>query len=126
MNKLISSVYVQENSKFGSSVSAWLSDKGVEMQTFNPEEEANFDLIDAAVIFHDNHNFDKSVSDLRDALDQRNVAVHKIDLSGTMNVALTHLALFIERTSCKKALFIGSESLENHPKMDIFKEKLVL
>ncbi len=126
MNKLISSVYVQDNSKFGSSVSAWLTDKGVEMHVFNSEEEANFDSIDTAVIFHENHNFDKSVSDLRDELDQRNIPIHKIDLSGTMNVALTHLALFFERTKCKKALFIGSESLENHPKMDVFKEKLIL
>jgi hypothetical protein len=126
MNSLISSVYVQENTKFGASVASWLSAKGFEIIHFKGDDEAEFDTIDAAVIFHENHNFDKAITDLRDVLDDRNVPIHKIDLSGTMNVALTHLALFFERTKCKKALFFGSEALENHPKMEVFKEKVAL
>jgi hypothetical protein len=40
-----------------------------------------------------------------------------------MNVALSHLSLFFDRTKCKNVLFLGSDNLKNHPKLAVFQEK---
>lgn len=122
MTKHISTIYTPEKSAFAASLRGWLSDLGFNHESFEESPEG-IERIDAVVIFHDNHNFDRPVADLRDLFEKRQVAMHKVDLSGTMNVAISHLSLFFERTQCKHVLFLGSEALKDHPKMELFKEK---
>lgn len=118
-----STIYLQEKTAFAASIGPSLTARGFATQAF---DESQVEFIDGVVLFHDNHNFDKSVAELRDLFELRQVAMHKIDLSGTLNVALSHLSLFFDRTKCKKPLFLGSENLKDHPKLEIFKEKWIL
>jgi hypothetical protein len=122
MIKHISTIYTPEKSAFATDLRGWLTGLGFNVETFD-ESSDGIERIDAVVIFHDNHNFDRPVAELRDLFEKRQVAMHKVDLSGTMNVAISHLSLFVERTQCKHVLFLGSEALKDYPKMELFKEK---
>jgi hypothetical protein len=121
MTKHIQTIYTVENSVFAKHTNAWLESKGFQVLPFQ-EDGKNIDTIDALVIFHDNHNFDKTTNDLRDLAEKHQIPIHKIDLSGTMSVALSYLSLFFERTKCKHALFLGADELKDLPKMEQFKE----
>ena len=118
----IKTVYTEEKSPFATSINSWLIERGMNVESFN-ESDDQVESIDGVVIFHENHNFDRRISELRDMFEKLQVSMHKIDINGTMNVALSHLSLFFERTQCKNVLFIGSESLKDHPKLTVFKEK---
>lgn len=118
----IKTIFTEEKSPFANSINSWLIERGMNVSSFT-ETDDQMEAIDALVIFHENHNFDKRISELRDTFDKLQVSMHKIDISGTMNVALSHLSLFFERTQCKNVLFIGSENLKDHPKLILFKEK---
>lgn len=118
----IQTIHIDEKSAFAATMSNWLTEKGFIVVPYDETAEQK-EKIDGVVIFHDNHNFDKRVAELRDDFDRLQVAMHKIDLSGTMNVALSHLSLFFERIKCKNVLFLGSENLKDHPKLEVFKEK---
>lgn len=122
MTTHIKTIFTPEKSAFAVSIRTWLSERGFNVDTFD-ETIDQIELIDAVVIFHEHHNFDRSVAELRDLFERRQVAMHKIDMSGTMNVAISHLSLFLERTQCKFVLFLGSEGLKDNPKMELFKEK---
>lgn len=122
MTAHIQTIYTEEKTAFAASINPWLEAKGFLVEPFEENEETK-EKIDAVVIFHDNHNFDKRTSELRDLFELLQAPIHKIDLSGTMNVALSHLGLFFDRTKCKHVLFIASEAMKDHPKMDVFKEK---
>lgn len=122
MTTHIQTIYTEDKSPFADSVNPWLEGLGFQVLPFQENEELT-EKIDAVVIFHDNHNFDKRAAELRDLFEIHQAPIHKIDLSGTMNVALSHLSLFFDRTKCKDVLFIGCEGVKDHPKMDVFKEK---
>lgn len=122
MTAHIQTIYTEEKTAFAASVNPWLQSIGFVVEPFEESDEIK-DKIDAVVIFHDNHNFDKRVTELRDLFEMLQAPIHKIDLSGTLNVALSHLSLFFDRTKCKNVLFVGSETIKDHPKMDVFKEK---
>ncbi|HRP52118.1 MAG TPA: hypothetical protein PLI97_01255 [Fluviicola sp.] len=121
MTSHIQTIYTLEKSAFADTVNAWLESLGFHVVAYQETSE-QIELIDAVVMFHDNHNFDKKSLELRTVFETHQAPIHKIDLSGTMNVALTHLSLFFERTKCKHVLFLGSDSLKGLPKMDVFKE----
>jgi hypothetical protein len=118
----IQTIFIEEKTAFAATMYNWLVESGFNVVPFDNSQEQG-EKIDAVVLFHENHNFDKRVSELRDNFDRLQVASHKIDLSGTMNVALSHLSLFFDRTKCKNVLFLGSDNLKNHPKLAVFQEK---
>lgn len=118
----IQTIYLEEKTAFAQNMNAMLVSKGFEVVAYDESNEQN-EIIDGVVLFHENHNFDKRVAELRDHFDKMQVAMHKIDITGTMNVALSHLSLFFDRTKCKNVLFLGSENLKDHPKLEVFKEK---
>jgi hypothetical protein len=122
MTTHIKTIYTPEKSAFALTIRNWLTERGFHVESFDETPDL-VESIDAVVIFHENHNFDRSVAELRDLFEKRQVAMHKIDMSGTLNVAISHLSLFLERTQCKYALFLGSEGLKDNPKMELFKEK---
>lgn len=121
MTAHIQTIYTVEKSAFADAVNSWLEGLGFNVLSFNDESEL-IEKMDALVIFHENHNFDKRVMELRDLFEVHQLPIHKVDLTGTMNVALSHLSLFFDRTKCKHVLFLGSDSLKDFPKMDVFKE----
>jgi len=122
MTAHIKTIFLQDKSAFAASIGNSLTERGFTTQVFD-ESQDQIESIDGVVLFHDNHNFDKHIAELRDLFDKRQVATHKIDMSGTMNVALSHLSLFFDRIKCRNVLFLGSESLKDHPKLEVFKEK---
>jgi len=122
MTTHIKTIYTPEKSAFAATIRNWLTERGFNVDTFDETPDL-IEQIDAVVIFHENHNFDRPVAELRDLFEKRQVAMHKIDMSGTMNVAISHLSLFLERTQCKYVLFLGSEGLKDTPKMELFMEK---
>ncbi len=118
---LAQTIFLQDKSTFSTTIAPALTEKGAHIEPFENVTDLPED-VDSVVVFHDQHNFDKNTADLRDQFERMNVAMHKIDLSGTLNVAISHLSLFFERTKSKKVVFIGSENLKDHPKMQLFKE----
>jgi len=118
-------IFLEEKTAFTTTIEATLTSKGIPVELFDQSPDL-IEKIDALVIFHDNHNFDKRTAEVRDQFEKLQIAIHKIDLSGTMNVALSHLSLFFDRVKCKNVLFIGSAQLKDHPKLEVFKEKWTL
>lgn len=118
-------IFLEEKTAFTTTIETTLLEKGFAVEQIDATAEGDIP-VDALVIFHDNHNLDKRTIEIRDLYEKHQIATHKIDLSGTLNVALSHLSLFLERIKSKKVLFIGAPSLKDHPKMEIFKEKWTL
>lgn len=125
MTSTISTIFLPEKTAFTASIQNSLTDRGFQVESFTGSPE-QIESVDGVVLFHENHNFDKPVAELRDLFEQRQIAMHKVDLSGTMNVALSHLSLFFERTKCKKVIFLGSDNLKDNPKLELFKEKWLI
>lgn len=118
-------IFLEEKTAFTTTIETTLTTRGIPVELFDQSPDL-IEKIDALVIFHDNHNFDKRTAEVRDQFEKLQIAIHKIDLSGTMNVALSHLSLFFDRVKCKNVLFIGSAQLKDHPKLEVFKEKWTL
>lgn len=125
MTPRLETVYLPDKSEFSSFISSALTERGIQVVDFDHSTE-QIETINGVVIFHENHNFDKRSAELRDLFELRQVPVHKVDMSGTMNVALTHLSLFLERIKGTAVLFLGADMLVQNPKLELFREKFSL
>lgn len=121
----LETVYLTDKSQFASFIASALTDRNIQVVEFDHSAD-QVETINGVVIFHENHNFDKRSAELRDLFELRQIPVHKVDMSGTMNVALTHLSLFLERIKGTAVLFLGADALVQNPKLELFREKFSL
>lgn len=104
-------IFLKNNSRFSQHLTTWASDRNHILEEYSEKNEDSDDGIDGLVIFTENQEMDKEVSEIRSFFDNKQKPVHKIDINGTLMVGISNLDLWIERNRCKKVLFIGSDSL---------------
>jgi hypothetical protein len=114
----IDCIYLKSNSKFGQFLSPWLQERNLTSADYKNKIEEADEGIDGIVIFSENQEVDKEDEDLKNAFDRRQKPVHKIDINGTLMVAVSNLDLWLERNRCKKVLFVGDEALVKNPNLE--------
>ena len=62
MTTHIQTIYTDDKTPFADSVNSWLTGLGFQVLPFQESAELT-EKIDAVVIFHDNHNFDKRTAE---------------------------------------------------------------
>lgn len=104
-------IYLKNNTKFSQYLTEWANEKKYPVAEYSDKNEDPDTGIDGLVIFNENQEVDRDISDIRTIFDNRQKPVHKIDINGTLMVGISNLDLWIERNGCKNVLFIGADSL---------------
>jgi hypothetical protein len=107
----LESIFLKPNSGFSKTVEDWAKKLHVNVAEYDPRDSEMDTLIDGLVIFTENQNLNKESVDLRDNFDQRQRAVQKIDINGTMVASISNLTFWLDRNKCKNILIIGAENL---------------
>jgi hypothetical protein len=114
----IDCIYLKTNSQFGQYLSPWLQERNLNSSEYKNKIEEADEGIDGIVIFSENQQVDRDTEELKNAFDRRQKPVHKIDINGTVMVAVSNLDLWLERNRCKKVLFVGDDVLVKNPNLE--------
>jgi hypothetical protein len=114
----IESVYFKSNSLFGNFIGPWFTNRNINSQEYTNKSEDADDGIDGLVIFSENQEVDRDILEVKASFDRRQKPVHKIDINGTVMVAVSNLDLWIERNGCKKILFLGPDNMVKNPNLE--------
>lgn len=114
----IDCIYIKNSSSFGQFIAPWVQERNLNSSDYlNKTEEAD-DGIDGIVIFSENQEIDRETEEIKNAFDRRQKPVHKIDINGTLMVAISNLDVWLESNRCKKVLFVGDDSLVKNPNLE--------
>ncbi len=113
-----------EDSTFGKAISDWAEGIGIETVKFDHKTEEQLDQIDGLLLFHENHDIDKGQQELLAAFEQKQRGISKIDINGTLSVAVSNFSLWLDRNKCKTILATGSDALTKNPNLERFLEQL--
>jgi hypothetical protein len=113
----IETILIKPNSPFSNAIAEWTAQRQFESAVFNKSDDPD-EGIDGLVIFSENQELDKEAEEIRASFDRKQKPVHKIDINGTLMVAVSNLDLWFERNGCKKVLMIGNESLVKNPNLE--------
>lgn len=111
-------IYLKNSSGFSQYLTEWANAKNYSLAEYSDKNEESDLGIDGLVIFNENQEVDREISDIRTIFDNHQKPVHKIDINGTLMVGISNLDLWIERNGCKKVLFIGADSLVENPNLE--------
>lgn len=111
-------IYLKNSSGFSQYLTEWANAKNYDLAEYSDKNEESDLGIDGLVIFNENQEVDREISDIRAIFDNHQKPVHKIDINGTLMVGISNLDLWIERNGCKRVLFIGADSLVENPNLE--------
>lgn len=118
-------IFIKPGSPFGTLIGDWATSNQLEVEELTLED--GFDkIVDGLVIFNQNSDIEKELSDIRKIFDDTLKPVQRIDINGTLMVGVSNFSLWLERNGCKNVLFIGADTLKDNSNLARYLEAMKL
>lgn len=119
----IETLYIKPDSNFSAYVKNWAEQIGVPVQDY--DVRLNDDqLADGLLLVNENQDIPKDLYDIHTFFDLRHIPTQKIDVNGTLQVALSSFQMWLSSNKCKKILVLGAENLVKNENLDRFFAKV--
>jgi len=117
----LDTILIKPEHSFGQRLSEWADSRNVVTEEYDPRAE---ELPDGLILFNANQDFSKEDIDLHNQFDVKHIPTQKIDINGTLQVAISNFNLWIRTNKCKRILILGSEDLVENENLDRFLNKI--
>lgn len=114
-------ILTRSENSFGQRLSEWSASRGITIEDYDPRSE---ELPDGMVLINANQDFIKEDIDLHDQFDKKHIPTQKIDVNGTLQVAITSFDLWLKTNKCERVLIVGSDDLLQNENLERFLEKI--
>lgn len=120
----IEKVYLISDNSFGSTIAEWSEGKRIDVVSVEQKNNNLAEIVDAAIVFHENHNFTKEDEDIQDFLESNNRPSHRVDINGTLAATKSNFTMWLERNKPSNLLILGSPDIAKNPNLKRFLDSL--
>jgi hypothetical protein len=120
----IEKVYLISDNSFGSTIAEWSEGKRIDVVSVEQKNNDLAEIVDAAIVFHENHNFTKEDEDIQDFLESNNRPSHRVDINGTLAATKSNFTMWLERNKPSNLLILGSPDIAKNPNLKRFLDSL--
>ena len=114
----VTSIYILASNKFSTKVQIWAASVATEVLSVADKNADFFEGTDSLLIFNQNQELGQEVLEIKSRYDKQQKPVHKIDINGTLRVAITNFDLWLDSTKSKNLMVIGAEELADNLNLD--------
>ncbi|MFT5860573.1 MAG: mannose/fructose/N-acetylgalactosamine-specific phosphotransferase system component IIB [Flavobacteriaceae bacterium] len=106
----LNTVYLTEGSKFSTFIGEWaqMMEITVAPYSFKASEDQ---LPDGLLLINENQDIRKDMDEIHTHFDTKHIPTQKIDLNGTLQVAINNIKRWVESNKCKEVLIIGADNV---------------
>ena len=120
---LLKNILLRAQNPFEKVIEDWAKSKSVHVAYFDGKESL-FDVTDAVVILHEDHNISRELNDLRSQLERLYKPTHQVDINGTINASVNSLRFWLENNRPSNLLIVGADKLVENERFKTYLEKL--
>lgn len=110
-------ILLKPENAFGQRIADWATKFGISTEQYDVRSE---DYPDGMLLVNANQDFHKEDLDLHTLFDKKHIPTQKIDVNGTLQVAISNFELWLKTYKCRKVLIIGDEDLVKNENLDRF------
>jgi hypothetical protein len=104
-------------------VRSWAESVGVAIEDYDYRMQDDH-AADGLLLINENHDIPRELFDMHTHFDQRHIPTQKIDVNGTLQVAISSLDMWLRNYKCKNVLILGADELLNNDNWDRFFERV--
>ncbi len=114
----LETVYLRTDSPFTKHIREWASSNGLNVENY--EVKGDDEIADGLLVINENQDLRKDIHEIHDAFDKRHIPTQKIDINGTLQVAVNSFRMWLENNKCKSVLVMGGDELVKNENLDRF------
>ena len=119
----LESIYIKPEVQFSAYISEWADKMGITVNEFDPKIEDQ--EAEGLLLINANQDIEKEMYDLHNLFDMKHIPTQKIDINGTLQVAVSNFEMWLRNYKCKNILILGSDELIKNENLDRFFKKIV-
>ena len=115
----LNTVFLREGSPFSAYIGEWAEGLGISVApySFKPTEDQ---VPDGLLLINENQDIRKDIDEIHSHYDTKHIPTQKIDLNGTLQVAVNNFRMWVDNNKCKQVLIIGSDDLVKNENLERF------
>jgi hypothetical protein len=120
----LETIYLKANTPFSKAIEAWCAANANEVVNTKERYEVTIENYDSLLIISENQSISKENWNLKSLFDQNQKSTYRIDINGTLNVAIVNLKLWLHSNKSKNLLIVGKDEIIKNENLDRFLGKL--
>lgn len=115
----LETIYLRADSSFSNHIKEWAGRMNVEVEAY--EFKINEDqAADGLLLINENQDIRKDIDEIHTYFDSKHIPTQKIDVNGTLQVAVNSFKIWMDANKCKKVLFLGDDELVKNENLERF------
>ena len=119
---ILETIYLKSDSTFTTIIAEWASTLGVQIAEYDFKSDEV--QVDGLLLINANQDIEKDLDEIHSRFDAKHVPTQKIDVNGTLQVAVSSFQLWLTKYKCKKVLIMGSEKLVENENLERFLNRI--
>ena len=122
----LDNIYLKAGTPFSESINNWSEENANKVNQFKDRYDMNIELFDSLLIVSENQSISKENWNLKSLFDKNQKPCYRIDINGTLNVAIANLELWLESNKSRNLLIVGKDEIVKNKNLDRFLGKLTV
>lgn len=118
----VTRIYLRPNSAFTTAISEWAASLGIPAEEYDIRMEEH--LADGLLLVNENQDVDRELSELHGQFFKKHIPTLKVDINGTLQVAVSGFEMWIRSNKCRHILIVGSEKLVKNDNLQRFLDRI--
>ncbi len=112
-------LFLRDDSRFSSTIREWAEAVGImaENYYYRPSDDQE---PDGLLLINENQDIRKDLDEIHSFFDRKHIPTQKIDINGTLQVAINNFKMWKASNKCRKILVLGSDELVDNDNLNRF------
>ncbi|MEJ6777484.1 MAG: hypothetical protein QNK85_09220 [Crocinitomicaceae bacterium] len=115
-------IYLRAGSEFSKFITAWASKLDIQTEEYDDKGEGLG--AEGLLLINENQDIEKDIEDLHSQFYKKHYPTQKIDVNGTLQVAVSNFNIWLKNFNCQEILIIGSNNLVKNDNLERFFDSL--
>lgn len=115
---LVETIYLKSDSVFSKQITEWASPLGIHVEDYDVKMEEH--TAEGLLLINENQDIEKEMYEIHTLFDKKHLPTQKIDVNGTLQVAVSNFEMWLRNFKCKNILILGSEKLVKNENLERF------
>ena len=118
----VETIYIKPDSVFSAQIAEWAASHGIPVEDYDVKMEEH--IAEGLLLINENQDIEKELYELHTLFDKKHMPTQKIDVNGTLQVAVSNFEMWLRTFKCKKVLIMGSDKLVKNENLERFLSRI--
>ncbi len=116
---ILEAIFLKNTGQFSDYVREWADTRGIETISyeFKPSDDQE---PHGLLLVNENQDVTKEIGEVYALYDRKHIPTQRIDINGTLQVAINSFRMWADKNKCKRVLILGADDLVKNENLERF------